>query len=517
MSRATLLVASLAWLAACAGDDAKDTEDTDVTPTGGDADTDADADTDTDTDTDTDADADPIDTADPGLRLLIHEILADPGTYDASCDGNVDASDDEFVEIVNIGTTTVDLSGATLSDLGNTRHTFPTGTVLDPWDAVVVFGGGTPTLDGTAGARGSWCVALPPEVEVQTASTGLLSLDDNSDTVSLSGPLGTVLDVYTYGTEASYEASISRSPELTSAPMVEHRSLPGATARFSPGTLANGAGFDTQPPADTGAPPVPTGETGLVVVPTGETAVWAPTGETGLVVPTGETGLVYDTAPPPPPPDTAPPPAPVDTILPGQLVINEVLQNPLAVADGNGEWFEVYNASGVTLELEGLVIRDDGGEYHVVSQPLTVGPGGYLVFGVNADPATNGGVSVDYEWNAGIFLGNADDELILENALGVIDRVAWDGGTTWPDPDGATMTLDPGYRDATSNDDGGYWCFATSPFGAGDLGTPGAGNDPCFVVTPTGTTADTAGAYDTWDTGHPADTSADTSADTAAP
>ena len=30
---------------------------------------------------------------------------------------------------------------------------------------------------------------------------------------------------------------------------------------------------------------------------------------------------------------------------PGDVVINEILQNPAAVADTAGEWFEVYNAT----------------------------------------------------------------------------------------------------------------------------------------------------------------------------
>ena len=46
------------------------------------------------------------------------------------------------------------------------------------------------------------------------------------------------------------------------------------------------------------------------------------------------------------------------------------------------------------------------------------------------------------------------------------------------------MNLDPGAVDHLLNDDGSYWCEATSTFGDGDLGTPGADNDSCGVPSP---------------------------------
>ena len=38
---------------------------------------------------------------------------------------------------------------------------------------------------------------------------------------------------------------------------------------------------------------------------------------------------------------------------PGDVVINEVMQNPGAVSDAAGEWFELYNATGVPIALDG--------------------------------------------------------------------------------------------------------------------------------------------------------------------
>ena len=36
--------------------------------------------------------------------------------------------------------------------------------------------------------------------------------------------------------------------------------------------------------------------------------------------------------------------------------INEIIQNPSAVSDANGEWFEVYNPTGSGIDIEGWTI-----------------------------------------------------------------------------------------------------------------------------------------------------------------
>ena len=160
------------------------------------------------------------------------------------------------------------------------------------------------------------------------------------------------------------------------------------------------------------------------------------------------------------------------------------------IGDGDGEWFELYNASGRDLDLEGMVVRDDGSNTFTVSGTLMVAAGGYVVFGNNADISANGGVAVQYDYGGSMSLANGDDELYLENAMGTIDAILWDGGPIWPDPDGASMNLDPAYRNATDNDDGANWCEATSSYDVDNLGTPGAGNDPCLNDS-AGTAADT--------------------------
>ncbi|HHE54917.1 MAG TPA: T9SS type A sorting domain-containing protein, partial [Caldithrix abyssi] len=69
-----------------------------------------------------------------------------------------------------------------------------------------------------------------------------------------------------------------------------------------------------------------------------------------------------------------------------------------------------------------------------------------------------------------------DDEVVLVYSDGIteVDRVEYDNGATFPDPNGASMELrNPNY----DNNDGSNWDAATTPYGNGDLGTPGAKND----------------------------------------
>lgn len=161
-----------------------------------------------------------------------------------------------------------------------------------------------------------------------------------------------------------------------------------------------------------------------------------------------------------------------------EIVITEIMQNPSAVSDGAGEWVEVYNAGSVDVDLDGWTIADDDFDSHTITGTVVVPGGGHAVLGRNADPVTNGGVAIDYQYS-GLFLGNSADEVVLTTSTGAeVDRVEYDGGTTFPDPNGASMSL--GDVDADNNV-GANWCESRSAFGAGDRGTPGAANDLCLT------------------------------------
>ena len=173
----------------------------------------------------------------------------------------------------------------------------------------------------------------------------------------------------------------------------------------------------------------------------------------------------------------------VDDLSAGDLVITEIMFDPAAVGDGAGEWFEIYNNTGGTVDLDGLQIFDTSesspGDEATVSGTVLVASGDHAVFGRYA--SRNGGVTLDYAYGTAHTLHDFD-EIFLANSSGTLDSVAWDNGTTFPDPTGASISLDSAAQNASDNDNGNNWCAATSSFGDGDLGTPGASNDDCEAI-----------------------------------
>ncbi len=170
------------------------------------------------------------------------------------------------------------------------------------------------------------------------------------------------------------------------------------------------------------------------------------------------------------------------------IVINEIMQNPAAVDDDKGEWFELFNPGDSDVDINGWVIKDDGTDYHTIDNggPLVISAGGYLVLGINDTLAVNGGVSVDYVYSSFV-LGNSSDEVVLVYSDGVseVDRVNYDNGATFPDPTGKSMELN---NPANDNNDGSNWDEAIVSFGDGDMGTPGSQNSN-FVNAISGTGA----------------------------
>jgi hypothetical protein len=158
----------------------------------------------------------------------------------------------------------------------------------------------------------------------------------------------------------------------------------------------------------------------------------------------------------------------------GDLVICEFMPNPDAVGDEVGEWFEVY--AGIDVDLNGLQMGRTPGtvQFELKARDcLRVAAGSHALLAKSADSAVNGGMNnvtavFDFDLvnsDAGLFVG-IDDVLL--------DAVTWTSSGT-----GAATSLDPQSRNPTANDDPQNWCPAVSPYGAGDLGTPGAGNPDC--------------------------------------
>ncbi len=172
----------------------------------------------------------------------------------------------------------------------------------------------------------------------------------------------------------------------------------------------------------------------------------------------------------------------VDELSTGDLVITELMNNPGAVPYYRGQWIEIYNASGGEVDLENLVVSDGASQTFTVSSSVTVAAGEYAVLAVRASSSENGGITPDYTYDIGDFsLSSGTDTVEISFGATVFDTITYDNGTTFPDPLGSSMSLNPSALDATSNDTGGNWCEAASTFGDGDYGTPGSANDACPV------------------------------------
>ena len=122
------------------------------------------------------------------------------------------------------------------------------------------------------------------------------------------------------------------------------------------------------------------------------------------------------------------------------LVIAEIMQNPgYPVLDDDGEWFEIFNPTNSDINMNGWTIKDDGSDSHTISSSVIVPAKGFVVLGRNSNQSVNGGYSCNYQYS-NFLLGNGADEIvILAPDDSEIDRVAYDGGTNWPDPNGSSM------------------------------------------------------------------------------
>lgn len=193
--------------------------------------------------------------------------------------------------------------------------------------------------------------------------------------------------------------------------------------------------------------------------------------------------------------------------LVGDVVISEIMANP-AGADGDGEWFEVYNASSRPLILDRLEIRrlsfnSDGGvdvKQHFLRGLGALEANGYFVLGdgvVGVEP-------IDYDYNPADeyelsnekfgALGNTLGGLAIACRGALIDEVWYGTENGLPEPtEGRTLSLEGDVApDAHLNDSASYWCEGAVEYSPGNLGSPGRANTACGFVS----CNDTEGARD---------------------
>jgi hypothetical protein len=171
---------------------------------------------------------------------------------------------------------------------------------------------------------------------------------------------------------------------------------------------------------------------------------------------------------------------PEGTIPYGGIIFSEIMANPAALADNEGEWMEVYNTLSYAVNLQNLVIRRDAADVHEISESIVLAPGGYHVLARTASAVSGS----PYVYGSGITLTNTTAQLSISNYGtdgtdgSLIFSVTY-GGTGFSVPAGASLSLSPLYLNASDAQSGSNWCTATSAYSTGDHGTPRGANNSC--------------------------------------
>lgn len=278
--------------------------------------------------------------------LALTEVLANPTGIDR---------DEELLELVNVGSASIDLSGFTLSDALAVRHVFAAGTHLAPNQSLVVHSGPSTTA-----------VRL-------VASSGQLSLNNDTDLITLRAADGRVLDRVTLGLALDGE-SIHRAPDalvdhdfdglVDASPWYRHTAL--AALPTSPGLRPDGLPWALQSPGPVQSPD-----------------------------------------------------APADSEH--EVVIAAALPNPVGT-DRPDEWVRIQNTSAITVDLSGWAIGDLASPHrHVFLAGTLLAPGATLTI-------YDGGVrELDQVASSGaLSLNNTAETVTLYDAhAAIVDTLSW--------------------------------------------------------------------------------------------
>ena len=261
--------------------------------------------------------------------VAVTEVMANPDGIDKN---------EEYVELVNFGNATADLSGWAIGDAQSAfRHVFAPGASLAPHTSLVVYSG--PAADGS------------PRL---VASSLQLSINNDTDTMSLRDAQGRVIDQVTLGVGVSGDSV--------------HRSNIGLTDVNFDGRVDGGAWGQHSALSPSGLRSSP----GLRV--TGES--WAPSaGEDPTQVDPGESAM-------------------------DDIHIASALPNPVGT-DRPEEYVVIVNSGSVAVDLSGWALGDLTSPYRQVFPAGTVlAPGATLKIydgGTHADgiPASSGALSLN--------------------------------------------------------------------------------------------------------------------------
>jgi hypothetical protein len=405
--------------------------------------------------------------------VIINEVLYDPGTGDANGDTMVNATEDEFVELVNVRSSTVDLTGFQITTLGGTVHVFPNPTTVPANGSIVVFGGGTPTGFAALHANGAAQTATMP-------SAGGLNITDAGDTVTLLDLMMATSNQVTFGASTSGVSTNRMMDADGQAALVLHTAVAGAIGNFSPARQVNGLLHALPPTIDAVVPAagVVTGGTTITVTTSnfGDFTMSAPTVTLGATPVTAMTVMTSSFT------FNVPMGLPlgmatlnisnalgsanfttfqiVAAAALNDLFINEFFADPNGaggIVDANGdqvldsgddEFIEIVNTLGTPIDISNFTFVDDTITRHTFPNPTVIPAGGSLVLFGGGSPTnfpgaqTSGAAQVATGGLIG--LNNTGDTFFINDVGAVtITTVTYTSATAGlssnRDPDGSPM------------------------------------------------------------------------------
>ncbi|MEL6134993.1 MAG: lamin tail domain-containing protein, partial [Bacteroidota bacterium] len=388
---------------------------------------------------------------------------------------------DEFVELVNNGPATVDLTGWNFTQ--GFAFTFPSGATIAPGEFVVIaFNasfftsqyGFAPDYEWTSGGLSN----SGEDIELRDGANNVQDFVDYDD----SAPWPTAPD----GNGPSLELidpSLDNTLAASWAASIVTGGTPGAAnGTGCPLTLTIGeptcdaetAGTDTYSVSVDFANAAPGSDVYTITPNAGNVAASSDNPNT---VATGT--IVYENIPEGTDLDfsitsTNGCDALVRVVSPAceaptPLVITEIMYNPLEVGQDSTEYIELFNNSASPLDVSGFSFTN--GVTFTFPSGAIIGAGEYIVIAGDSAGFTNFyGCDADYFWSNSGLSNGGELILIASGAGGEVDRVDYDDNNGWPtepDGDGPSLELIDINGD---NDDPSNWEASAGS------GTPGAAN-----------------------------------------
>ncbi len=162
----------------------------------------------------------------------------------------------------------------------------------------------------------------------------------------------------------------------------------------------------------------------------------------------------------------------------GDLIFTEILPRSQSGTD-NGEWCEIYNASGKEIDLEGLEIVYKGSQKAKLDnggKGLKLAAGGYFTIGRSNDKTKNHGATWDTLQTA-FYMSNSGGDLAIMAGTTKVATVKYE--KSWVQL-GVSWQLSSSKLTATDAADGKNWCASTKEYGTNKMkGTPSKANDVC--------------------------------------